>query len=69
MMLEMGVAERDLVKRVLESHLSELRLEIRETKGDKVSLHAEEDLVKDLIKRLEELALSAKLIVTEIECP
>ena len=55
MMMDFAVAERDLVKRVLESYLSELRLEIRETKGDKVSLHQEEDLVKNLIKRFGDL--------------
>jgi hypothetical protein len=49
MTFELSVVERDLVKRVLESHLSELRLEIRETKGDKSGLHGEEELVKALI--------------------
>jgi hypothetical protein len=56
MTIDLSVIERDLIKKVLESHLSELRLEIRETKGDKTSLHGEEDLVKSLIKRMGELA-------------
>jgi hypothetical protein len=51
MNFELSVTEHELIKRVLESHLSELRLEIRETKGDKSSLHGEEDLVKELIKK------------------
>jgi hypothetical protein len=54
MTFELTVVECDLIKRVLESHLSELRLEIRETKGDKSGLHGEEDLVKTLIKKLNE---------------
>ncbi len=56
MNIELNVAERDLLKRVLDSYLSELRLEIRETKGDKKSLHGEEDLIKELLKRISELA-------------
>jgi hypothetical protein len=52
MTFELSDIEIDLIKRVLESHLSELRLEIRETKGDKLSLHGEEDLIKTLIKKL-----------------
>lgn len=55
MTIDLTVIERDLIKRILESHLSELRLEIRETKGDKGSLHGEENLVKNLIKKLGEL--------------
>jgi hypothetical protein len=54
MLMELSVVERDLIKRVLESHLSELRLEIRETKGDKSALHGEEDVVKALIKKFGE---------------
>jgi hypothetical protein len=56
MLLELNMVERDLVKRIVESFLSELRLEIRETKGDKVSLHGEEDLLKTLINKLDNLA-------------
>jgi hypothetical protein len=52
MKIELNGIEIDLIKRVLESHLSELRLEIRETKGDKAALHGEEDLVKTLIDKL-----------------
>ena len=56
MLLELNAAERDLIRRILESFLSELRLEIRETKGDKVSLHGEEELLKTLINKLGNLA-------------
>ena len=56
MNFEVSVMERDLMKRVLESYLSELRLEIRETKGDKTSLHGEEDLIKGLVKKISEIS-------------
>ena len=55
MNFEVSVTESELLKKVLDSYLSELRLEIRETKGDKKSLHEEEDLVKGLLKRASEL--------------
>ena len=56
MILELNVTERDLLKRISESFLSELRLEIRETKGDKAPLHGEEELLKTLISKLGNLA-------------
>ena len=52
MNLEVSDAERDLLKKVLDSYLSELRLEIRETKGDKASLHGEENLINGLLKKV-----------------
>ena len=52
MNIEMNDAERNLIKKALESHLSELRLEIVETKHDKTDLHKEEDQVKALITKI-----------------
>ena len=52
MNIEVSITERDLLKKVLDSYLSELRVEIRETKGDKSSLHGEEDLIKGLLKKV-----------------
>jgi hypothetical protein len=52
MNLEINDKERDLLKKVLESYLSELRLEIRATKGDKLTMHGEEDLVKKLVEKM-----------------
>ncbi len=54
MILEVSAVERDLLKKVLTSYLSELRLEIRETKGDKKPLHEEEDLIKGLVQKVSE---------------
>jgi hypothetical protein len=55
MNIEISTTERDVIKRVLTSYLSELRVEIRETKGDKTSLHEEENLIKRLLERLANL--------------
>lgn len=55
MMMELSLAERDLLKRILESYLSELRHAVAATKRDTSNLHAEENLVKDLQKRLSAL--------------
>jgi hypothetical protein len=52
MNIEVSAAERDLLKKVLESYLSELRLEIRETKRDKTSLREEEGLIKGLLQKV-----------------
>jgi hypothetical protein len=54
MNVEVNVQEHDLLKRVLDSYLSELRLEIRETKGDKTSLREEEILIKGLLQKVSE---------------
>lgn len=54
MLFEVSVKEQDLLKKALESYLSELRLEIVETKHDKVSLHEEEDLIKGLLQKVSE---------------
>jgi hypothetical protein len=52
MNVEVSAAEKTLLKKVLESYLSELRLEIVETKHDKSSLHEEEAVVKGLLQKV-----------------
>jgi len=55
MMTELSVAERDLLKKILGSYLSELRQAIAATKRDTSPLHAEESLVKELQKKVSEV--------------
>jgi hypothetical protein len=50
--IDLSLAERDLLKKILESYLSELRQAIAATKRDTSALHAEENLVKDLQKKV-----------------
>ena len=52
MTIELSVAERDLLKKVLDSYLSELRLAIAATKRDTSPLHDEEDLIKGMQQKL-----------------
>ncbi len=52
MPIEVSVTERELLKKILNSYLSELRLEIVETKHDKSSLHEEENLVRGLLQKV-----------------
>ncbi|MGO9378721.1 MAG: hypothetical protein ACLPN1_17065 [Dissulfurispiraceae bacterium] len=52
MSVELSVKELDLLKKVLDSYLSELRLDIVATKHDKSSLHEEETLVKGLLQKV-----------------
>ena len=52
MMIEVSVPERDLLKKILDSYLSELRGEIAATKRETSPLHAEENLIKDLQKKV-----------------
>jgi hypothetical protein len=56
MNLALNNTEGNLLKRVLTSFLSELRLEIRETKGDKTTLREEELQIKELLQKLSDLA-------------
>ena len=56
MMFEVSLAERDLLKKIHESYLSELRQAIAATKRDTSPLHAEENLVKELQKKVSALA-------------
>jgi hypothetical protein len=55
MIIEVSQTERDLLKKILESYLSELRLEVAATKRGTSSLHEEEGLVGGLLKRVSEL--------------
>lgn len=52
MNIEVSDKERDVLKKAIEAYLSETRLEVRETKGDKSTLHEEEDLLKGLQQKL-----------------
>ncbi len=52
MMIEMDTKERDLLKKILDSYLSELRLEVAATKRSTSSLHEEEEIVKGLQKKV-----------------
>ncbi len=52
MAIDVNDKERELIKKALDAYLSELRLEIVETKHDKKALHEEEELVKGLIKKV-----------------
>jgi hypothetical protein len=56
MMIEVSLAERDLLKKILDSYLSELRQAIAATKRDTSPIHAEENLVKVLQKKVSEAA-------------
>jgi hypothetical protein len=55
MVIEVSAEERDLLKKILDSYLSELRLEIAATKRGTSSLHEEEGIVVGLLKRVSEL--------------
>jgi len=55
MMIEVSVAERALLKKILDSYLSELRGAIAATKRETSPLHAEENLVKDLQKKVSDV--------------
>jgi len=52
MPIDVSAAEKTLLKKIIESYLSELRLEIVETKHDKSALHEEETLVKGLLQKV-----------------
>lgn len=52
MTIELSAAERSLLKKVLDSYLSELRQAIAATKRDTSPLHDEENLIKGLQQRL-----------------
>ncbi len=52
MTIQLNLAEQNLLKKILDSYLSELRQEIAATKRDTSPLHAEEDLVKELKKKV-----------------
>jgi len=52
MTIELSAAERSLLKKVLDSYLSELRQAIAATKRDTSPLHDEENMIKGLQQRL-----------------
>ena len=52
MIMEVNATERDLLKKILDSQLSELRLEVAATKRGTSSLHEEEELIKALQKKV-----------------
>jgi hypothetical protein len=52
MPIDVRAAEKTLLKKIIESYLSELRLEIVKTKHDKSALHEEETLVKGLLQKV-----------------
>jgi hypothetical protein len=56
MMIDISSTERDLLKKILDSYVSELRQTIAATKRETSPLHAEEDLVKALQKKLSAVA-------------
>ena len=51
-MIDISAVERDLLKKILDSYLSELRHAIAATKRDTSPLHAEENLVNELRRKL-----------------
>lgn len=55
MNIEVNDIERDLLEKVLNSYLSELRHDIAATKRDTASLHADEDLINVLLKKISDL--------------
>ncbi|HLX28500.1 MAG TPA: hypothetical protein VKV24_08455 [Casimicrobiaceae bacterium] len=54
MTVDLTTAERDLLKKILDSYLSELRHDIAATKRDTDTLHAEERVINALQKKLAE---------------
>jgi hypothetical protein len=52
MNIELNLAERDLLTKILASYLSELRQAIAATKRGTSNLHAEENLINELQRRL-----------------
>ena len=52
MTIELSPVEARLLKKVLDSYLSELRQEIAATKRDTSPLHDEENLIKGLQQKL-----------------
>lgn len=52
MTIDLTIAERDLLQKVLDSYLSELRADIAATKRDTASMHAEENAINELKRKL-----------------
>jgi len=54
MAIQLSSAERDLLKKILDSYLADLRQAIAATKRDTSALHAEESQVKELQRKVSE---------------
>jgi hypothetical protein len=52
MMIDLTVEERDLLMKILDSYVSELRLDIAATKRRTSPLHADEELINVLQRKL-----------------
>jgi hypothetical protein len=52
MTIQVNAAERELLLKILDSYLAELRQAIAATKRDTASLHAEEDLIRELRRKV-----------------
>ena len=52
MTIELSLAERELLSKILDSYLAELRQAIAATKRDTASLHAEENLIRELQRKV-----------------
>ena len=52
MNVDLTLAERDLLSKVLDSYLSELRTDIAATKRDTGRMHAEETMINELQRKL-----------------
>lgn len=52
MSLELSEAERDLLKKIVQSYLSELRQTISATQRGTSGMHAEEDMINGLLGKV-----------------
>jgi len=52
MTIDLTLAECDLLRKVLDSYLSELRTDIAATKRDTGRMHAEETMINELQRKL-----------------
>lgn len=52
MNVDLTLAERNLLQKILDSYLSELRNDIAATKRDTATLHSEERLINQLQQKL-----------------
>ena len=52
MSIDLTVPECNLLRKVLDSYLSELRTDIAATKRDTGSMHSEEAMIKELPRKL-----------------
>ena len=52
MMIDLTIEERDLLMKILDSYVSELRHDIAATKRHTSPLHAEENLINELQRKI-----------------